>query len=155
MLVYIRSCKYCGNNPDCSYKREIRESFKPLRLEATAVVNCKRVRPFHEIGEKVFISIYAKAENTLEASFVDREEETSRSEEIVSGILAGYVFDRYGHPRTYAVRIPRSYVRNFDPAYYADGEQARLQFPEVKLGEDEIIVFVRYTSIERTRDNAE
>ena len=155
MLVYIRSCKYCGNNPDCSYKREIRESFKPLRLEATAVVNCKRVRPFHEIGEKVFISIYSKAENILEPTFIDAEEENTRSEEIVSGILAGFVYDRYGHPRAYAVRIPRSYAVNFDPAYYAEGEQARLQFPEVKLGEDEIIVFVRYTSIERTGDNAE
>lgn len=148
MLVYIRSCKYCGNALDCSYKREIRDNFKPLRLDATAVVNCKRVRPFHEIGDKVSVCIYTRGNPDTEVRPVDGEDDSSKYEEIVGGILVGYVYDRYGHARTYAVRIPRSYIDNFEPQYYVDGELAKIQFPDIDLGPDEIIVFIRYTSIE-------
>lgn len=156
MLIYIRSCKYCGANPDCPLKREIRESFRSLRLEATAVVNCKRVIPFHQIGDKINVSIYTRDDNTLEPEWLDgNENETQKGEEIASGILVGFVYDRYGHPRTYAVRLPRSYARHFSAAHYADGENARVQFPEIKLGDDEIIAFIRYTSIERSGTNGE
>lgn len=147
MLVYIRSCKYCENNPDCPYKAKIRDEFRALRLDTTAVVNCKRVIPFCSIGERVFISIYDISKAEKGSPFDSQEEKLE--EEVISGVLAGYVFDRYGHARSYAVRIPRSYADHFSPAYYCEGENAKAQFPELDLGKDEIIVFVRYLSIER------
>ena len=50
MLAYIRSCKYCGLNPQCRLKQEIRDSIKDLDLDATAVVNCKKAIPYAKIG---------------------------------------------------------------------------------------------------------
>lgn len=149
MLAYIRSCKYCGNNPQCKLKQEIRDRLKDLKLDATAVVNCKKAIPYASKGERIYFSVYNPTPEDAEP----KEEGF-----VVSGRLVGYIFDKYGHVRNYVVKIPRKWSPYFEiyngpgcreDLYWIDGESAANQFPEAKLSEDEILVFPRFTAIQR------
>lgn len=149
MLSYLRSCKYCGHNPECRYKLEIRERIKRLDFDATAVVNCKRVVPFAKKGERIYFSLYNPTPEDA-----DPKEDGF----VISGILVGYINDKYGHARNYVVKIPRKWSPYFEiengpgcrnDIVWIDGEAARNQFPEAKLRDDEILVFPRFNSIQR------
>lgn len=141
MFALIRSCRYCANGEECGYKRELREAMTSIRLEATAVVNCKRVIPYVEIGGPV--SFFAWDGD----SAVPDEDK-----DLLTGIVVGHIKDRAGHTRTYVVKTDRlftPYYESRDSQYWIDGEAAKEQSPEVHLAENEILVFVKYLNIQR------
>lgn len=127
----------------CGVRYKLRELFKSLSAEATAVVNCKKVKPYYPIGEIVPFAAWAG----------DIKEDEEKN--VLSGVLAGYIFDRYGNARTYIIKARRADSGYFEGKssgelvkYWIDGDQAREQFPDVTLGPDEILVFVKYNNIE-------
>lgn len=147
MFAIIRSCRYCANNGECKYKEELRSAFRELKLEATSVVNCKRVVPYVKIGDPV--SFFA-----WDGDYAVTDDE----KDLLSGIVVGYVKDRSGHARTYVVKTDRlftPYYESRDSQYWIDGESAKAQFPEVDLKDNEILVFVKYVNIQtlNVRDN--
>jgi len=149
MLAYIRSCKYCGNNPECRLKQAIRDRIKDIDIDATVVVNCKKAIPFYSKGERINFAVY----NPIPEGAEPKEEDF-----LVSGVVVDYILDKYGHVRNYVVRIPRRWSPYFEVdngpgcrenIYWIDGEAAASQFPKAKLGKDEILVFPKYTAIQR------
>ena len=153
MLTYIRSCKYCGNNPQCKLKLEIRDTFRAIKLDATSVINCKQAIPFYSKGERIFFAVYNRTPEGAEPKDEDF---------VVSGILVDYVFDKYGHVRNYVVKIPRRWSPYFEidngpgcreDIFWIDGEAAANQFPKARLGADEILVFPRFNAIQRREAN--
>ena len=140
MYAVIRSCRYCANNKSCGIRYKLKETFKALSLEATAVVNCKNVKPYYNVGDIVPFAAWPGTEKTDE------------TKEILQGELVGYLFDRYGNARHYAIKIKRCYSRYFqgdgDEKYWSDGENASTQFPKAEIKPDEILVFIRYNLIE-------
>lgn len=126
-------------------RESIRGEFKELRLDATAVVNCKRVIPFAPIGAPV--SFFAWDSETETRSDDDKE--------LLSGIVVGYIKDRVGHTRNYVIKTDRAFHPLFedgsDTQYWIDGDRALEQFPEVELHPSEILVFVKYINVQSSQ----
>lgn len=143
MYANIRSCRYCADNACCGTRYKLREMFKDLPAIATAVVNCKSVRPFYQIGERANFSAW-------------EGEKSDDNKTVLSGIVVGYIPDRYGHPRTYAVKVKRAFRSYFEDRegfpYWGDANDVKDQFPDSQLKEDEILVFVKYCNMEAPFD---
>jgi|GEM_PF-4933713 hypothetical protein len=141
MYGMVRSCKYCADNNRCDYRKTVQEVFKTLRLEATAVINCKRVRPYYEIGDPI---VFLAWKGTGEVPEDDKE--------AICGTLVDLLKDRNGHARTYVVKVPRynsEYFVDGDNRYWLDPSEALKQYPESELTSNEILVFVKYMNIQR------
>ena len=139
MYAVIRSCKYCALNGRCPYRDEIRIALNSFRLEASAVINCKRVTPYVAIGNRA--SFYVWRGNT----------KNDDEKDIVSGIVIGYLKDRSGHPRTYIIKTEakfKGYFKDGSNDYWIDDIKAREQYPDVHLERSEIIVFIKYVNIQ-------
>nr|WP_129729948.1 hypothetical protein [Parabacteroides goldsteinii] len=141
MLSIIRSCKYCADNGSCSYRRTILDQLRNVVAEATNVVNCKRVRPYFNPGD--ILTFEAWKEKVLI---------TDDDKELICGTLVDTLKDRYGHARTYVIKVPKRVSELFeegDKKYWlGPGEQTN-QFPGVELCSNEILVFVKYMNIQR------
>lgn len=141
MLSVIRSCKYCADNGNCSYRRTILDQLRRIVVEATNIVNCKKVRPYFSPGEIV----------TFEA-WKEKDSITDDDKELVCGILVDTLKDRYGHARTYIVKVPKRVSEFFeegDKRYWLGPGEQISQFPKVELNSSEILVFVKYMNIQR------
>lgn len=141
MLSVIRSCKYCIDNGKCSYRRTILDQLRSIVAEATNVVNCKRGRPYFNPGDIV----------TFEA-WKEKDSITDDDKELVCGTLVDILKDRYGHARTYVIKVPKRVSELFedgDKKYWLGPGEQTSQFPEVELNSSEILVFVKYMNIQR------
>lgn len=146
MYGMVRSCKYCADNNRCDYRKTVQEVFKTLRLDATAVINCKRVRPYYEIGETIVLLAWKGSGEVPEDD-----------KDMISGTLVELLKDRNGHARTYVVKVPRcnsEYFVDGNNRYWLDPSEAAKQYPDIPLSSNEILVFVKYMNIQR-KDEAD
>ena len=140
MLSVIRSCKYCADGGNCSYRKTILDQFRNVVAEATSIINCKRVRPYFTPGDIVTFEVWN-----------EKDPATDDDKELVCGTLVDTLKDRYGHVRTYVVKVPKRVSDLFEDGdkkfWIGSGEQGS-QFPDVDLSSNEILVFVKYMNIQ-------
>lgn len=142
MLSIIRSCKYCADNGKCSYRRTILDQLRSIVAEATTVVNCKKVRPYFNSGDIITFEAWKEGSSI-----------TDDDKELICGTLVDTLKDRYGHARTYVVKVPKRVSGLFeegDKRYWIGPGEQRNQFPDVELSSNEVLVFVKYMNIQRT-----
>lgn len=142
MLSIIRSCKYCADNGKCSYRRTILDPLRSIIAEATTVVNCKKVRPYFNPGDIITFEAWKEGDSI-----------TDDDKELICGTLVDTLKDRYGHARTYVVKVPKRVSGLFeegDKRYWIGPGEQRNQFPDVELSSNEVLVFVKYMNIQRT-----
>lgn len=142
MLSIIRSCKYCAENGKCSYRRTILDQLRSIVAEATTVVNCKKVRPYFNPGDILTFEAWKEGGSI-----------TDDDKELICGTLVDTLKDRYGHARTYVVKVPKRVSWLFeegDKRYWLGPGEQRNQFPDVELSSNEVLVFVKYMNIQRT-----